>query len=274
MEFIGLPAVALIVAALPVSAIAASSSPTAVVRAAYACVFSKTCTNAKARAYLTPSFAKDFAEVDALEARCHCEVIDASPWVDAQVGPATFSVGLGTLDGDHATVPVHFSGGKAGAYTLRIDLQRTATGWGISDIRQHDGKSTSAMMRQNVAGTNRYLSTAVFSSPDAVLGAVEKWEDRATMSGSLTRSFADAKPYLTPSFARKSASQLGRVNPFTLSSERATDWESKEAVVEGDRATALVHVQFRSGATSELLYHFERTGGRWAISDITPAGNR
>lgn len=268
-----LPALMLLMAAGPVSAASPKSSPAAVVRAAYTCVFSKTCSAAKARAYLTPSFAKKFAEVDALEAQCGCEVIDASPWVDAQAGPDAFSVGAATLKGDRANVPVHFSGGMAGAYTLTIEVQRTAAGWAISDIRQRNGQSTPALMALNIAQTKRDISR-VFASPDDVLSAVERWQSRATMNGSLTRSFQDAIPYLTPAFAKKAKVEMGTMNPFTLSPTPATNWESKKATIDGNRATALVHLQFRGPRTSNLLYHFQRIGSRWAISDITPIAGR
>lgn len=257
--------VVLTLAAAPIAAAAQTSTPAGVVRSAYACIFSRSCPESTARSYLTPSFAKDFAAVDALEKRCRCEVIDASPWIDAQAGPDTFSLGTARIAGNRASVPIHFSGGKSGAYSLTIAVERAVSGWAISDIMMRDGASTAAMMAANVARAQQADTT-----PDGVLHSFERWHNEAAMHGSLSKSFDEAKPYLTPAFARDVKARLAQqTDPFTLSAARVTDWETGRAKVDGDRATATVQLQFQGGARAELRYRLERIGGHWAISGIT-----
>lgn len=263
-------AVALTMVVLPVTATAQASTPAGVVRSAYTCVFSKTCSDTTARSYLTPSLRQEFTSADALEKRCRCEVIDASPWVDAQVGPAAFSVGAASVHGDRGSVPVRFSGGKAGAYTLTVDVQHTATGWAISDIRQRNGQSTAAMIAANIASTEKSLDPATAKTPDDVLFRVERWQSSAELSGSYSATFADVKPYLTPEFAQSIQPKAGQImNPFTLSSVKTIDWESAKAKTDGNTATAVVRLQFHGGARSELLYHFERTASGWKVGGVT-----
>jgi len=244
---------------------AQTATPAAAVRAAYTCVFSHACQESTVRAYLTPAFAKEFAEVDALEKRCHCEVIDASPWIDAQAGPGAFSVGAARIRGNRASVPIRFSGGKTGGYSLTIETERTASGWAISDILMRNGASTAAMMAKNIASTQ-----AAATTPDAVFHQFEKWYNQASMSGSLTRSFDTVKAYLTPSFVREVQPKLSQpVDPFTLGTMPVTDWESSKAKVDGDAATTIVRLQFRGGSRSQVIYHLERIGGHWAISGVS-----
>lgn len=263
-------ALALTFVTLPVSAMAQTSSPAAVVRSAYTCVFSKTCPGATARSYLTPGFREEFASVDALERRCRCEVIDASPWIDAQAGPSTFSVGAASVRGDRGTVPVHFSGGKSGAYTLAIAVQRTSAGWAISDIRQRDGGSTAAMMAANIAQTTASMNPASATTPDDVLSRVHRWEDEAEQSGSYAATFSGVRPYLTQEFSHRIQPKPKQtLNPFTLSTAQTTDWESAKATIDGNTASAVVRLQFHGGARSVLLYHFRRTANGWKVDGIT-----
>lgn len=257
--------VALMLATLPVGAPAQTATPVAVVNAAYTCVFSHSCPEAKARAYLTSSFAREFATVDALAARCRCEVIDASPWVDAQAGPAAFAVGNAVVTGGTAYVPIHFSDGKSGAYSMKIATARTAAGWAISDILTRDGKSTAAMMAAAIASTRNWLA-----SPGATLRQFQMWHYRASVNGSLLQSFESGKSFFTPAFARDVHAKLSQaVDPFTLSASRVADWEFGAAQISGDTATSLARLQMTNGTYSRVLYHLQRIGGRWAISGVS-----
>ena len=257
--------VAMLLAAFPLAASAQTSTPVAVVKSAYSCVFSKTCSESKARTYLTASFAKKFATIDSLEKTCQCEVIDASPWVDAQAGPATFSLGTASIKGNAATVPIHFHGGKSGAYSMTVKTEHTASGWAISDILTRNGKSTAAMMATNIASTQKWLA-----SPGAVLRQFQTWHFRATANGSLLRSFDAGKVFLAPTFAAEVKTKLSQpVDPFTLSMARVTDWEFGKATVTGDTATALARLQFKGGTHAQIVYHLTHSGGKWVISGIS-----
>ncbi len=257
-------AAAATLAVTPLVATSEPSTPASVVKSAYSCIFSNACPESKARGYLTPAFAKEFAEVDALEQRCRCAVIDASPWIDAQAGPKTFAVGAARIAGKQASVPIHFSGGKAGSYSLTIETEHMASGWAISDILMHNGASTAAMMAANLRSTQ-----AVATTPDAVLTHVEKWYNDAAMSNSIARSFDSIAGDLTPSFARQSRAKLSQgSDPFTLGTARVTDWETSKANVDGDTANAIIRLQFKGGARSQLVYRLQRIGGHWAIANI------
>lgn len=258
-------AVSLTLVTLPIAASAQGSTPVAVVKSAYTCVLSSSCPQSKARTYLTPSFAKELATVDALGKTCKCEVIDASPWLDVQAEPGAFSLGNAKIDGSTALVPIHFSGGKSGAFSLTVKTKRTASGWAISDILTRNGQSTAAMLATNIANTQKWLT-----SPDRVLRGFQLWHARATRNGTLMSSFASGKSFLTPAFAREVQPKLSQsVDPFTLSTAHVVEWEFSKAKVNGAESTALARLQFKDGTNTQVVYHLKRIANHWAISDIS-----
>jgi hypothetical protein len=134
-----------------------TGSPASVTSALYAWVFHGSGDLHAIRPLLTPRFYADLTEAEAVERRTHKLVLDANPFIDAQIQADSATVGAPALSGATARVPVkivykRFPSGNV----LTIVAVRTSEGWRIDDILDHTGHSTDAEIRHNLAQARKY----------------------------------------------------------------------------------------------------------------------
>jgi hypothetical protein len=140
-----------------VPAEAAASSPAAVVRSFYQWYSSPAAKGhtfdhlTAARAFLTPSLYALLGRVMPYERSHHGEVLEADPFIDAQIESSSVSVGNATIANSRATVPVtvHYPKDPSGGHVNVIVLQ-TVAGWRIDDFVGATGGSAKKMLAQNM----------------------------------------------------------------------------------------------------------------------------
>jgi hypothetical protein len=142
--------------AATVSAAAAAPTPTAVVRSFYQWYFSPSAKGhtfdhlGAAREFFTPSFYALLSRVMPYE-RLHGEVLEADPFIDAQIEASSVSVGSATITDGSAAVPVtvryprSISGGQ-----VKVIVVKTAAGWRIDDFVGTTGGSVKSMLAHNM----------------------------------------------------------------------------------------------------------------------------
>jgi hypothetical protein len=141
--------------AATVSAGAAAPAPAAVVRSFYQWYLSPAAKGhtfdhlGAARPYFTPSFYALLSRVMPYE-RVHGEVLEADPFIDAQIEASAVSVGTATVANGSATVPVtvRYRGSSSGR--VRVIVVKTASGWRIDDFIGTTGGSVRKTLAQNM----------------------------------------------------------------------------------------------------------------------------
>jgi Protein of unknown function (DUF3828) len=144
-----------LIAGSPVAAASAPATPTAVVKSFYAWVFAPRSAWDRlpaAKSFLTPSFYALLASVMPYEQRTHREVLDADPFIDAQIEASGVTVGEATVKGSKATVnvAVHYPKSSAGG-RVTVVLLETARGWRIDDLVGARGGSARANLTRAMA---------------------------------------------------------------------------------------------------------------------------
>jgi hypothetical protein len=103
-----------------------------------------------ARQLLTPSLYALLSRVRPYE-RTHDEVLDADPFVDAQIEASGMTVGAATVTKNAAVVPVtiRYSKAPAGGH-VKVVVVKTAMGWRIDDFIGATGGSLRRTLARNM----------------------------------------------------------------------------------------------------------------------------
>ncbi len=154
------PALTAFALAGAVATAAPAQTPAAAASALYAWVFHGHDANRDLHAIrpvLSARFYGDLTRVFAVEARTHTLVLDANPFIDAQIEADYATVGTPSVTGSTATVPVKISYKRypKGNVLTMVEV-KTASGWRIDDILDHTGHSTDALIRRNLAMSAKY----------------------------------------------------------------------------------------------------------------------
>jgi hypothetical protein len=142
--------------AATVTAEAAASAPAAVVRSFYQWYLSPAAKGhtfdhlGAARAYFTPSFYALLSRVMPYE-RAHGEVLEADPFIDAQIEASAVNVGTAAVANGSATVlvTVRYPGSSSAGH-VRVIVVNTAAGWRIDDFIGTTGGSVRKLLAQNM----------------------------------------------------------------------------------------------------------------------------
>lgn len=120
------------------SGAASLTSPTSVVKSFYAWYFATPSPwdhLSGARPFFTTSLYELLSRVMPYERRTHGEVLDADPFIDAQIASSGVAVGSESVGGVKAAVVVvvHYPKTSAGDH-VQVMLVKTADGWRIDDF--------------------------------------------------------------------------------------------------------------------------------------------
>lgn len=149
-----------LIAGSSAAAASAPTAPAAVVKSFYAWVFAGPRAAwdrlPEAKPFLTPSFYALLSNVMPYEERTHREVLDADPFIDAQIEASGVTVGDAAIDGSKATVrvAVHYPKWPAGNH-VTVVLLDTAHGWRIDDLVGARGGSARANLTRAMAPSTK-----------------------------------------------------------------------------------------------------------------------
>jgi hypothetical protein len=142
-----------------VAAAAVPDSPASVTTAMYQLVFHGNDEMRALRPLMTPRFYGDLTDAYAYEKAQKTLILDANPFIDAQIEAVGYTVRTPHITGATARVPVKIAYKRyPPGHVLTIVLNRTATGWRIDDILDHTGASTDALIRSNLARARAYFA--------------------------------------------------------------------------------------------------------------------
>ncbi|HEY1976401.1 MAG TPA: hypothetical protein VGG89_07650 [Candidatus Baltobacteraceae bacterium] len=104
-----------------------------------------------AKPYLTTSLYGLVSQIGPFEQKNHEEVLDAQPFEDAQIPASSATVGVATVSGNSAKVPVAIRYSRApGAGHVTVVVIKTAQGWLIDDFVGSVGGSLRANLAHNL----------------------------------------------------------------------------------------------------------------------------
>jgi hypothetical protein len=139
-----------------VAGVAAATTPGAVVGSFYQWYFSAGVKGrafnhlSGARKFLTPSLYALLGRVQPYEA-LHGEVLDADPFIDAQIDAADMILGNAVVTGTNAVVPVTIRYPKARSGGLvKVTVVKSAIGWRIDDFIGKTGSSLRKTLAHNM----------------------------------------------------------------------------------------------------------------------------